>query len=267
MKNFSRFLFGFLVLVALSGSLWLVHSYLLRVYGTYLIQQERYDKLEDLVRGRPGLATQLLGYAYQANEHEMFEMLFSHGADVNVAKLQTEWGPYPLLHHLARDARVFWLKTSLDHGGDPNLKARFGITPLWSSLEARQSANAMAIIEAGANIHGKVMKQTFFDLAVEELQFEPAYKMLEMGVDPDGSAIQFPDAVSRLWECCNGKGLDEVTVQNARKDRWFQKIIVWYQQWDRDIENAIYVPRVGNQPGGWRIPSFAEREKKTEEKQ
>jgi len=41
---------------------------------------------------------------------------------------------------------------------------------------------------------------------------------------------------------------------------WFQKIIEWYRERDRDIANATYKPSGENRrPGKWRIPSFSER--------
>jgi hypothetical protein len=147
------------------------------------------------------------------------------------------------------------------------LKARFGITPLSEAIDGRQSENAMAIIAAGADVHGQVLKRAYFDKAIEMLLFEPAYKMLEMGVRPDRDWAQFHDAIGALNSCCTGKGLEDFTVQKARSNVYFHKIIAWYRERDLDIENATYVFSNGNQPGGWRIPSFAEREKKTEEKQ
>jgi hypothetical protein len=256
---YSRFVFWFFLITAgIYGAL-LARSYQLRSDGIDLIRQGDHDKLEQLVRGRPGLATELLGYAYESKQRELFELLFSYGANVNVAQLQTEWGPYPLLHHFAREPDIYWLKASFAHGGNPNARSRFGITPLSEAIAARRSANVMEAIEAGANIHGQLKKQPYFDKAVEALLFEPAYRMLEMGVDPSGTLDQFPNAVLILRNCCTGLGLDEETVIEARKNKWFQKIIEWYRERDRDIANATYEPSGENRPGKWRIPSFSER--------
>jgi hypothetical protein len=259
MKSIPCILFWLCVTVAVGYSAWLARSYHLRALGIDLIQQGKLDRLESIVRGSPGLATQLLGYTYQANRKDLFEMLLAHGANVNRAQLQTQWGPYPLLHHFAREENIYWLKSSFNHGGDANARSRFGITPLSEALDSRRAANAMMAIEWGADIHGEIQGQPFYDLAVEALLFEPAYRMLEMGVDPDGTLNQFPNAVHILKNCCTGVGLAEETIRDARENVWFQKILTWYRERDIDIENARYEPGGENQPGKWRIPSFSEQ--------
>ena len=259
MKQMRRLCFLLVVFASVIFLVLLARSYQLRKYGIDLIRQGDRTKLEQLVRGRPGLATELLGYAYESKQRELFELLFSYGANVNVAQLQTEWGPYPLLHHFARDNEIYWLETSFAYGADANLRGRFGITPLTEAIEARKSDNAMLVIKAGANIHGELNEQPFFDKAVEALLFEPAYTMLEMGVDPDGTLVKFPNAIQTLSNCCTGLGLDEDALRRARGNKWFQKIIEWYRERDRDIANATYEPSGENRPGKWRIPSFSER--------
>ena len=260
MTKTQRFLIWFVGALAVFyvvGSAWV---YRLQRIGIDLIRKGDITNLEKLVRGRSDIATYLLGYTYEENQREMFETLFEHGARVNVAKLQTKWGPYPLLHHFAREDDIYWLKTSFAHGGDPNARVRFGITPLWSAIEAGQSDNAMLAISAGAEFQGQVKQQTYYDKAVSKLLFEPAYKMLEMGLDPTKNNNQFSLAIERIQECCTGLGLDGEYVCKAQENEWFQKILAWYHERDMDIEYATYEFGEKNQPGTWRIPSRSGRE-------
>ena len=260
MTKTQRFLIWFVGALAVFyvvGSAWV---YRLQRIGIDLIRKGDITNLEKLVRGRSDIATYLLGYTYEENQREMFEMLFEHGARVNVAKLQTKWGPYPLLHHFAREDDIYWLKTSFAHGGDPNTKVRFGVTPFSEALEAGQSDNAMAAIAAGGNIHGKLKKQPYYDKAVENFLFEPAYKMLEMGADPIAKAYRFESAVGVIQQCCTGFGLDGEYVCKAQENEWFQKILAWYHERDMDIEYATYELGEKNQPGTWHIPSRSGRE-------
>jgi hypothetical protein len=119
----------------------------------------------------------------------------------------------------------------------------------------------MLAIKWGANVKGKIQNQPVYDLAVEMLLFEPAYKMLEMGVDPDGTLDEFPNAVHALRNCCTGIGFDADTLREARENVWFQKIIEWYRERDRDLANATFETDGGAKQGKWRIPSFSKRER------
>jgi hypothetical protein len=251
-QRFLLWFVGALSVFYVVGSAWV---YRLQRIGIELIRKGDIANLEKHVRGRSDLATYLLGYAYEENQRDMFEMLFEHGARVNVAKLQTKWGPFPLLHHFAREDDIYWLKTSFAHGGDPNTKVRFGVTPFSEALDGRKPENAMAAIAAGGDIHGQIKQQTYYDKAVGNLLFEPACKMLEMGLDPTKNNNQFSIAIERIRECCTGIGLDGEDVCKAQENEWFQKILAWYHERDMDIEYATYEPGEKNQPGKWHIPS------------
>lgn len=262
-QRFLIWFVGAITVFYIVGSAWI--SRLQRI-GIDLIRKGDKANLEKLVRGRSDIATYLLGYTYEENQREMFEMLFEHGARVNVAKLQTKWGPYPLLHHFAREDDIYWLKTSFAHGGNPNTKVRFGVTPFSEALDGRKPEHAMAAIAAGGNVHGQLKHQSYYNKAVANRLFEPAYKMLEMGVDPIAKAYRFESAIGVIQQCCTGFGLDEEAVCKAQEDKWFQKILAWYHERDMDIEYAVYERGEKNQPGRWRIPSLSGRERLTKQK-
>ncbi len=118
----------------------------------------------------------------------------------------------------------------------------------------------MAAIAAGGNIHGQLKQQTYYNKAVANRLFEPAYKMLEMGADPIAKAYRFESAVGVIQQCCTGFGLDGVDVCKAQENIWFQKILAWYHERDMDIEYATYEFGEKNQPGTWHIPSRSGRE-------
>lgn len=234
--------------------------YLQLFRGVSMIKNNDKQALERLVKGNSRLATGILGDAYQEGKIEIFELLLKNGADVNVAYLKTEFGPYPLLHHLARrETEPIWLETAFVHGGNPNKRSRNQITPLSESLHGRLSTHAMLALKYGADVRGRFDNgQQHYDAAVEYRQFEPAFYMLANGADPNAETFLYSTAIKGIQQCWTGQGIDKTSAEKARQDVWYQKIIKWYRDRDMDVLNATFeFTDEKKGVGKWRIPSFS----------
>ena len=224
-----------------------------------MIKKNNIQGLEKAIHGDTALATNLLGDAFQAGNRKAFELLLKRGANVNHASLNTEWGPYPLLHHFARNEELYWLKTSIEHGGILDLESRNGITPLSESIEGKKSENALYLIDAGANIHGRIQNKPFYDLAIGNMLFEAAFKMLELKADPNSITFHGATAIDHLRDYCSERGGPIVNNVPFRPESsvWCTKILQWYKDRDLDILNATFVIRE-EKLGNWKIPSFTQ---------
>jgi hypothetical protein len=230
--------------------------------GSTMIERGDIDGLERLVRDRPSLATTLLEEAFKANKKDIFLILLANKANIENATLTTKWGPYPLLLHFSRDAEVYWIQESLKYGANPNLKQR-NTCPLFEAIYGKRPLNAIAIIDAGANLDLQITKKRPYDVAVSEMQFEPAFIMLQKGANANAPSFKHATAIQFIRDCFSDQGSFLVSSEDARLARaneYFLKIVAWYRDRNLDIMSATFKPSSDKSIGQWVIPKFTDRE-------
>ena len=233
-----------------------------RTLGSAMIERDDIDGLERLVRDRPSLATTLLESAFKANRKDMFIVLLANKANIEKATLATKWGPYPLLLHFCRDAEVYWIQETLKFGANPNVQLR-NTCPLLEAIYGKRPQNAIAIIEAGANVNLQVGKKGLFDVAVGELQFEPAFLMLQKGANANSSSFKHATAIQFIRDCFSDRGSFLVSPENAEaalENEYFLRIVAWYRDNNLDIRSAVFKLSLDKSIGQWDIPKFQDRE-------
>lgn len=237
-----------------------------RALGKDMIEQNDEAGLARLVYGRPSLATTLLEEVVKSERKELFEVLLTNKANIDKATLTTKWGPYPLLLHLAESQEVYWISTALKYGANPNAEWRNTTTPLSGALYGKRPANALAVINAGADVNGRVQDRSYFDVAMTERQFEPAYLLLQKGANSNAVTQKLKSGVECVRECFiplprhskekNEEVLSNDYYQKILTDPFFQKIVDWYRDHDLDVLNATHSDPTGKTPGVWIIPRF-----------
>ena len=246
--------------------------YLISV-GKVMIDQNDETGLARLVKERPRLANSLLEETFKADKKDLYTVLLANKANVEKAVLTTKWGTYPLMLHFADSEDVFWVSTAFKYGANPNAQWRNKTSPLSGALHGKRPENALAVIDAGADVNGRVSDRSFFDVAMTERQFEPAYVLLQKGANPNAKTQKLKSGIECIVECYiplpnyskekNEEVLSRDYFQSALADPYFQKIVTWYREHDLDILNATHTDPSGRTPGVWIIPSFQSNETPT----
>jgi len=100
-------------------------------------------------RGKENMT--LLLFSVLNAEDEKYYDLLANGADPNVI-WESSWRTFDnVMQMVARDENSRFLEAALMHGGNPNLKAKDGSTPLEEALSATQKTNARILVENGAD--------------------------------------------------------------------------------------------------------------------
>lgn len=106
------------------------------------------NKLLSDPRFKPNLANRFgetpLMLAVFKGEHEIFEALLSHGADVNGA------GNWTALHYAATEGREDFIKMLLEKGADVNAQTHAGVTALHMAARKPSRSAVMMLLRAGA---------------------------------------------------------------------------------------------------------------------
>jgi hypothetical protein len=142
-----------------------------------------------------------LGWAILSRKKKSYKHLLEKGADPN----HRFWKKWPLVDIVAGFSfDPEWLELALKHGGDPNIdNGQVGIpegneTPLFRAVRSRKISNVDLLIKAKANLdHQKFNGDTPITQAVDDLQFDIAYRLLEAGARPD---VKHPQGRSFLHE-------------------------------------------------------------------
>ena len=138
--------------------------------------------------------------AFEDGNKKLFTRLLKEGADPNFRPRLTSC----MLHQTAEHQDSFWLRTALKYGGDPNLLDTGhpyapGFTLLLNALVARQHANVVLLIDAGANVNETYRGTSPLYKAQQRRQWRSMIALLDAGVDPRLPAIQpaYDDKVDR----------------------------------------------------------------------
>lgn len=137
-----------------------------------------------------------LRYVFEKKKMVGFAELLAGGADPNAR----DSNGISVISESAGEADPEWLRRSLDHGGDPNLRNkgnRFfpGCTPLFSAVLKARAANVKLLIEKGANVNhvsDKIGRP--IELAVNQ-----SYEIVFMLLQAD-AIYRVPGGFDLVWE-------------------------------------------------------------------
>lgn len=158
------------------------------------------DKLQKLIdqgmdvnaRGEGGMT--VLCWTLLRNSKQGFLFLLEHGADPNI---ESE-GPnlmgapgYSVMEYAAMHEDIWWLKTVLQHGGNPNLVLLLEKnTPIFPAINAGMPVaprieHVRLLIKAGANLEARNRdSQTPLLYAAYRHHYQVVYELMKAGADP-----------------------------------------------------------------------------------
>jgi hypothetical protein len=123
-------------------------------------------------KGRNGLRA-----AFELDDRDGFVELLKAGVDPN------ENGPLgSVTHHAAHHDDSFWLRVTLQHGGDPNVEEHRGYTPLSYVMMKGLTENAKMLFKAGIDIdHLDGANTSYLRNAIGQGRYDIALLLLDRG--------------------------------------------------------------------------------------
>lgn len=139
-------------------------------------------------RGKKGVTP--LFYSLRNSNLKGFNKLLELGADPNIIFTSS------VMHLSARHKNIEFLKSALEHGGNPNLNAGLlGDTPLFETITTGvdRSVARSLLLKSGADINSRTRGEKLMGMSINNvtpvvvacglLRYDIAYELLELGAD------------------------------------------------------------------------------------